>query len=435
MKWNWQRWSTRATGEITPLHRQPGELIAYATKVIPASSSFRDKAYALYNRFAGIWRSRIFLFGVGKLIGIPNVGKKITPQADDFVSAHILVIRPDVLGDLIMTLPFLVALKRQLAGARITLAAGRPWMKFVEQLHVVDDVIEYPLNADPWRAFSNVFRALAFGLKNLKKRKFDLVLYPRWDADFLDAHLVAFFSYAPQRIAFFEQVSPWKVFSNRGRDAFYTHVVADKITRHEAERSLYLLEALGLSSAADEDGPDSFSIREKIPPVELNLPPFRKKCPLIGIFPGVQDPARQWPVDNFIETARKITAARTVHFLVFGTEKEAVQCERFARELSGDALNLSGKTELINLAGALRQCSVVISCNSGGAHLAGVLEVPVVAIFSSPSGGDPDGPVSPERFRPMGRLVRVLQPGKDPSSSVTADQVAETALQLMDRKG
>jgi len=365
------------------------------------------------------------------MMGIPNVGKKILPDVRDFSSANILVLRPDVLGDVLLTIPFLEALKRKAPGASITLAVARPWVKFIELLKIVDEVIEYPFNSDPWRAASNVFRAMTFGRKNLMKRKFDVVLSPRWDADFQDAHLVAFFSHAPQRITFFENATPWKQASNRGRDDFYTHVVVDKGTRHEASRSLYLLEALGLASSTVEDKSLSFSIRNKVFSAELKLGPLEKGCLLIGIFPGVQDSAKQWPVENFIETAKKIVAHRQVCFLVFGTEKESIQCERFCRELPGHALNFAGKTDLMELAGSMRLCSVVISCDSGGAHLAGVLEVPVVAIFRHPIGGNPESQLSPERFRPLGRNVRVLQPSMGNSASVTADQVAEAALHLM----
>jgi len=368
------------------------------------------------------------------MLGIPNMGKKIVPNACDFSSANILVIRPDVLGDILLTIPFLVVLKRQCPGARITLAVTRPWVKFIERLQIVDEVIEFPLNSDQWRAISNVFRAIAFGSKILKKVKFDIVLCPRWDADLYDAHLVALFSHAPQRIAFFENATPWKTASNRGRDAFYTHVVTDQGTRHESARSLYFLEAIGLPALPLEDKISSISIRDKVPLVEIKIDPSWNGCPLVGIFPGVQDADRQWPVENFIAAAKNIATNHPVRFLVLGTKKEAVQCERFCHEFPGLALNLSDKTDLMGLAGTVRQCSVVISCNSGGAHLAGVLEVPVAAIFQHPHGGDPENPSSPERFRPLGKNVRVLQPGMDNSTPVTADQVTEAALDLMGLK-
>jgi len=399
-----------------------------------SSHTLEGIAYALYARFARIWRSRFFLFGLGSRMGIPNVGERIAPQACEFASANILVIRPDVFGDVLLSIPFLLALKRRLPDARVTLAVSRPWTKFVGALQIVDEVIEYPLDSDRWRAASNVFRAAAFGRNVLKKRKFDVVLNPRWDADFHDAHLVAFFSHAPHRITFFEKATSWKTAANRGRDVFYTHIVEDTGVRHESARSLYFLQALGLGPSALDAEADLVSIRNKVQPMDLDAKFLEKGYPLIGVFPGVQDSVKQWLVENFIEAAKQIFVSRSVRFLVFGTEKESSQCAQFTRELSEFALNLSGKTGLMELAGYIRQCSAVISCDSGGAHLAGILEVPVAVIFRHPHGGDPESQLSPERFRPLGKDVCVLQPGVDNPLSVAPKQVSDAILHFIDRK-
>jgi len=400
---------------------------------MPSLIKLEGLPYALFSRFARIWRSRLFLFSMGRLLGIPNVGKKITPQASDLSTANILIIRPDVLGDVLLTLPFLSELKRRLPGARITLAVDGSWKKFIEHLSIVDAVMEYPLSSNRWCAITNIVRAVVLGRGTLKKLRFNMAACPRWDADFHDAHLVAFFSHTPQRVGYFEKATPWKEASNRGRDAFYTHVIKGKGVRHEVDRSLHLLEELGLETSPSESEFRSFSIRNKVVPVDLKLNPSWKGFPLIGIFPGVQDPVKQWPVEKFIAAARKIMVCHPVRFLVFGTQKESVSCDHFSRELSGFALNLCGNTDLTELAGSLRHCATVVSCDSGGAHLAGMMEVPVVVIFRHPLGEDPSSPLSPDRFHPLGRFVRVLRPGAD-NSPVDAGQVAESVLTFISQK-
>jgi ADP-heptose:LPS heptosyltransferase len=52
------------------------------------------------------------------------------------------------------------------------------------------------------------------------------------------------------------------------------------------------------------------------------------------------------------------------------------------------------------LAGVLSRCRAVVSPDSGPAHMAGALGVPVAAVF---------GPTSPERWAPMGPRVKVLR--------------------------
>jgi len=146
--------------------------------------TFQRIAYALYARFSALWQSRAFLFPTAAIAGVPNVGKSINPKGIDLSRANILVIRSDALGDSILTLPFLRALKRQLPRARVTLAVAKPWKVFFESLHVVDEVIDYPFSADKWKATSRVFGALAIGFKILRKKQFEVVINPRWDADF-----------------------------------------------------------------------------------------------------------------------------------------------------------------------------------------------------------------------------------------------------------
>jgi len=163
---------------------------------------------------------------------------------------------------------------------------------------------------------------------------------------------------------------------------------------------------------------------------------------LIGVFPGVQDGKKQWRPENFIECASLLLRHKPVRFLAFGTSQESGHCRQFCQALPGVSLDLSGKTGLPKLAGMLRRCSVVISCDSGGAHLAGALGVPVVVLFSHLPGADPDCSISPERFRPLGEQVVLLQPppakkdfmcqeGESPINLISPGQVAEAALGLI----
>jgi len=404
--------------------------------------TFQRIAYALYARFSALWQSRAFLFPTAAIAGVPNVGKSINPKGIDLSRANILVIRSDALGDSILTLPFLRALKRQLPRARVTLAVAKPWKVFFESLHVVDEVIDYPFSADKWKATSRVFGALATGFKILRKKQFEVVINPRWDADFHDAFLLAFFSFAPNRIAFFEKATPWKCAANRGLDRFYTHVVSDSGTRHEVARSFQLLKALGLDSIPEDQFLGLISIADRFPPATLDLDPAWAGCQLIGIFPGVQDSAKQWRLDHFVECAKRLLERKPVRFLALGTGREARHCQEFCQALPGVSLNLSGRTELPRLAGILRCCSAVVSCDSGGAHLAGALDVPVVVLFSHRPGADPDSSISPERFQPLGEKVVVLQPppapaeltpqtGESPVNLIPPRQVAQAVLSLI----
>ncbi|MCA1809712.1 MAG: glycosyltransferase family 9 protein, partial [Lentisphaerae bacterium] len=79
---------------------------------------------------------------------------------------------------------------------------------------------------------------------------------------------------------------------------------------------------------------------------------------------------------------------------------EADLCRTVTEGVGGCVLNLAGRTSLTELAAVLSCCSLALTNDSGGMHLATALGIPVVAVF---------GVTDPCRTGPLGVRVRVLQ--------------------------
>jgi heptosyltransferase-2 len=115
-------------------------------------------------------------------------------------------------------------------------------------------------------------------------------------------------------------------------------------------------------------------------------------------------PAKQWGEESFAEVARAL--ARTgVRTLVAGTRADAPLAERIAR-LAPDAgvVDLTGRTDLVALAGVLGLSAGFVGNDSGAAHLAAALGVPTVAVFLS---------TDPTRTAQRGPRVAILTAGVD----------------------
>jgi ADP-heptose:LPS heptosyltransferase len=98
----------------------------------------------------------------------------------------------------------------------------------------------------------------------------------------------------------------------------------------------------------------------------------------VAVHPGVDAPARGYPVDQWRRVVALLTErGRTV--VVTGTTAEAELADAVA---VAPAIDLSGTTDVAALAGVLARADVVVAANTGPAHLAAAVGTPVVSLFA-----------------------------------------------------
>lgn len=121
----------------------------------------------------------------------------------------------------------------------------------------------------------------------------------------------------------------------------------------------------------------------------------------VGFAPGAAyGHAKRWPPRLVAETIVRLSRESRVRCLLFGAGGDRDSGREIESSLPADvrAVNLIGRTDLGQLAGAISRCSAFVSNDSGAMHLAAALGVPVVAIFgptdervTSPTGGQAQG--------------------------------------------
>jgi ADP-heptose:LPS heptosyltransferase len=196
---------------------------------------------------------------------------------------------------------------------------------------------------------------------------------------------------------------------------------------HEADRTLGLASAAGFGLPPDDDGRLAVRVDERA----------ARSAPEVDVVlhPGTSVPARAWPLESWVETCRLVTADG-LRVAVSGSKPERDITAAVVG--STGALDLGGRTSLVQLAAVLRSAGVVVAANTGAAHLAAATHTPVVSLFA------PTVPAA--RWAPYrtplvllgdqdvacrGTRARTCPvPGHPCLSSVTPDDVVQAARQL-----
>jgi heptosyltransferase-2 len=103
--------------------------------------------------------------------------------------------------------------------------------------------------------------------------------------------------------------------------------------------------------------------------------------PYIAIAPGARWPMKRWPVDGFVELARRLTRGHGYRLLLMGDREDRAAAAPIAEDVGDLCIDITGRTSLMEGAGYLQHCAGFVGNDSGLTHLAEAIGVPVVALF------------------------------------------------------
>ncbi|MFB2836371.1 glycosyltransferase family 9 protein [Floridanema evergladense] len=108
--------------------------------------------------------------------------------------------------------------------------------------------------------------------------------------------------------------------------------------------------------------------------------------PLIGLHPGAREATKRWSADKFIAVGKALQKEFGGTIILLGGEEEREIAELIAVNIGQETLNLAGKTSLPELGAILARSAILITNDSGPAHIAYALSTPTITIFG---GTDP----------------------------------------------
>ena len=325
---------------------------------------------------------------------------------------NILVVRTDKLGDVILTTPALQCLREAYPKARITLLVAPALREIVESNPFIDEILVDDRTGEHKWLFGFIKLVLF-----LRKKKFDLAINYHTKKR---TNVLCFLAGIPHRTGY----------KNNKFGFLLTHPIVDKRhwgEKHESEYCLDVLRYLDVSVARKEffvtiskeaeDWLDAFLKKNNIASSDR----------VIVIHPGASDPARRWPGYYFAELIRLIHTVYPSCFIIIGNKDIHSIAENFIQSGSTPIIDLTGKTNLSQLASLIKRSDLLISNDSGPVHLATGLSRPVVAIFTRNQKG-----INPKRWGPLGPKARVVSVPEDNSISfVTAKAVNADYLELI----
>lgn len=304
------------------------------------------------------------------------------PTAAPADGGRILFLRGDRIGDMVLSIPALRAIKRQFPRSRLTVLASRANRGVLSAEPAVDAVLvgEDRPGRHPLRLLSRV--------RALRRERFDLAIDPLIGSDVLSAAL-ALASGAPLRVGF----------GGAGRELFFNRPVAPPENgRHVVDATLDLLAAVGIGAAErtprirPSAGALAWARRWVTVHAEGDLT-------LIGLHPGAHYPSQRWPAEHY---ARLIDALRRERLglpvLIGGPGDAAVIHTIAASARRGFAVHVGDDLE--RSFALIAQMALLVCNNSGPLHAAAALGVPTVSFI---------GPTHAGRWWPRGEAQRVLR--------------------------
>jgi heptosyltransferase-2 len=173
---------------------------------------------------------------------------------------------------------------------------------------------------------------------------------------------------------------------------------------HHVHHYLHLAAVLGASSEPMAPRIDVTNAEMEAARAKFGLAQLSGR-PWFGLNPGAEyGPAKRWPADRFVAAARALRQKTQCRWMIFGGRGDLALAGTIASDIAGATgeapLNLAGRTNLRELAAALKICDLVLTNDTGPMHLAAAVGAPMAAIFGSTS-PELTGPV----FSPRARVV------------------------------
>ena len=293
----------------------------------------------------------------------------------------ILIRATNWVGDAIMALPALRAVRTRFPDAEITILA-RPYVAFIYKDQQVCDNMMF---VDDKRDMAGEIRAQKFDVAVLLQNAFEAAWFA-WRAGI------------PERIGY----------ARDGRSLLLTKALpVPKPGEIPAHEQYYYLELLRRAGWLDSLPNESF--------IKLDVPEENRRSAaefllINGVKPGSlrvaigagasYGSAKCWPPDRFAELANRLQAQSGTDIILFGTLAEAPVSSAIAAGMHRAPIDLTGKTAINDLPALLSQCHLFIGNDSGAMHVAAAVGLPVVAVF---------GPTDPYGTAPVTPRCSIVQ--------------------------
>ncbi|MEW6606591.1 MAG: glycosyltransferase family 9 protein [bacterium] len=293
---------------------------------------------------------------------------------------RILVIKLIAIGDLVVALPTIKALRKSFPEAYLTILVTPRVKQVVEGCPYLDRIIYYDiLNT----GIFGLFKIISL----LRKEEFDVVL--ELDHYYRITSLITFFAGIKNRVGF--------DLPGQGRRGLVTTKVPYLVQRHEVETFLEAARVIGADISekalveiwvSEQDREYVNRFLKKVGIMEQDL--------LIGIHPGTGPSAisRRWAPEKFGKLADWLIKEKKAKVIFTGANSEMKLINESVKFMTSQPIIAAGKMNLKQFANLCQRCKLFISVDTGPLHIAAAMKTPVIGLY---------GPNTPLKWGPYGK--------------------------------
>ena len=330
--------------------------------------------------------------GLADCLLAPVAGlRRLKPWPTAAPPRAILLVRLERIGDLLMSLGAIRAVRERAPGVRIELVVGSwneplarltPWVDRIETLDL------------PWLARGAPHAGLGARIGaalGWRRRRFDLAI--NFEGD-IRSNLLLWLSGAPRRVGF----------GMAGGGPLLTDCVPYDPHAHVAANSLRLVErALGSAPGEAPVSAPCLSVpataRDR---AAVLLGREAAAGPIVGIHASGGRRIKQWDPGRFAEVAARLARSHGARIVLTGSAADRPDVDRLKAGLPAgiEVTDLAGENDLAILAAVLERLAVFVTGDTGPMHLAAAVGTPIVGIF---------GPSDPTRWGPLAASARIVR--------------------------
>jgi ADP-heptose:LPS heptosyltransferase len=294
---------------------------------------------------------------------------------------RILVYRLGHLGDTLIALPSLAAIRKTFPNAHISLLSNffSPAERVSPDHVIPDGLIDEWLTYESGDSGSKPLEMLRL-LVRLRRQRFDTLAYlaPR---------------IRPERdvrrdLFFFRSAGIKQFLGERGFEALPARGANGlPSVAHEADHLLRRLSLSGIQVA--EPGNARFDLEltesEQLEAdgwLQRHVPSYFMSSCIVGFAPGSKWPSKVWPEERFVEVGRRLIESENIFPIVFGGAEDRPLGERLISQW-GRGANAAGQLSVRLAAAALSHCKLYVGNDTGTMHLAAAVDTKCVVLMSA----------------------------------------------------
>ncbi|OGF47169.1 MAG: hypothetical protein A2231_09440 [Candidatus Firestonebacteria bacterium RIFOXYA2_FULL_40_8] len=269
--------------------------------------------------------------------------------------SKVLIVRLDKVGDLILSTPVFENIKKTIPGSKITALVRSYNSGVLKNNPFIDQILEYDKFADR---------------QKLKTDNYDLAINLIYDFS-LESSCACYLSRAKYRAGYKDQYS--KEFLN-------IMIEKDKAPKYELLRNLDILKSLGFKTDVKKSRLYPAKSEDDYTSAYFESIGVEKNDLIIGFNPGTGRKRREWPLEKYVALGKVLTVKYNARIIVLWGSADKTIALKIVKSIGPNAF-MACKTDIVQLASLLKRFKLLVCGNTGPAHAAIAMDVPLVGLY------------------------------------------------------